>query len=190
MAKKASAKQVSDDFVSDDAVSSGAANYMKLELGSNKFRALSKPIIGYVVWEDDGEGNRKPVRTLIEDGEPENPTGEDKDRPKKFMALAVLDYKDQTVKILELTQQSIIKAIKSYAANPDWGNPFTYDITIVKSGDGLKTKYAVQPSPNKKPLPKNLIQAANEKPCNLEALYEGTDPWDVEGGDVTEYHFK
>ena len=90
---------------------------------------------------------------------------------------------------LELTQQSIIKAIKAYAANPDWGNPFSYDLTIGKSGEGLKTKYTVQASP-KKPLAKHLVSDANEKPCNLDALYEGTDPWDVESGDVTEYYFK
>jgi hypothetical protein len=189
MAKKPNAKvSQSDDFVSDAAVSSGRANYMKLETGTNKFRALSKPIIGWIVWEEDEEGNRKPVRTQIND-EPENPTGEDKDRPKKFMAMAVLDHADGEVKILEITQQSIIKAIKAYAANPDWGNPFTYDITISKSGEGLKTKYNVQPSP-KKPLAKNLIAAANEKPCNLDALYDGADPWDVDNGEVTEYHFK
>ena len=105
------------------------------------------------------------------------------------MALAVIDHEDETVKILELTQQSIIKAIKAYAANPDWGNPFSYDLTIGKSGEGLKTKYTVQASP-KKPLAKNLVSTANEKPCNLDALYEGSDPWDVEDGEETEYFFK
>jgi len=187
MAKKAKVNQ-SDDFVSDDVVSSGAANYMKLETGINKFRAISKPVTGWVVWEDDGEGNRKPVRTQISD-EPENPTGEDKDRPKKFMALAVIDHADGEVKILELTQQSIIKAIKAYAQNPDWGNPFSYDITITKSGEGLKTKYNTQASP-KKPLAKDLVKSAMAKRCNLDALYEGTDPWDTESGEVTEYHLK
>jgi len=189
MAKKAKVNQ-SDDFVSDDVVSSGAANYMKLETGTNKFRIISKPITGWVVWEDDGEGNRKPVRTPIADGEPDNPTGEDKDRPKKFMAMAVIDHEDGgVVKILELTQQSIIKAIQAYDKNPDWGKPFGYDITVTKSGEGLKTKYNTQASP-KKPLAKDIVKSAMAKRCNLDALYEGTDPWDEDSEDVTEYHLK
>jgi len=187
MGKKPNAK-VSDDYISDDVVSSGRANYMKLDKTS-KFRILTMPIIGWIVWNEDEEGNRKPVRSQIND-EPENPTGEDKDKPKKFMAVVVLDYADNEVKILELTQQSVIKAIKAFAANPDWGNPFTYDITVSKSGEGLKTKYNVQASPNKKPLSKELIKIALAKPCNLDALYDGADPWDVESGDGTEYQFK
>jgi len=34
------------------------------------------------------------------------------------------------------------------------------------------------------------VKAAGEKPCNLENLFDGTDPWDVDGGEETEYKFK
>lgn len=173
----------SDDFVSEDAVSSGSASYMKLEKGDNKFRVISKPIAGWLEWID-----KKPIRTPLDDGEPE--ASDEDNKPRKFIALVVIDRKDGNVKILEITQQSIIKSIRALSNNPDWGKPFSYDINVKKEGEDLKTKYTVTPSP-KKPLSKTDIAAAKEKPCNLEALYEGEDPWDVENADsVTEYFFK
>jgi hypothetical protein len=177
MSKKA--KQT-NDFIPDEAVNSGAARYMKMETGENKFRAISKPIIGWEEWID-----QKPVRTQIDD----EPEATDPDSPpKKFMALVVWNYDTESIQILQLTQQSVIKAIKALAANPDWGSPFTYDINVKKSGEGLKTKYVVTPSP-KKPTSKDIIRAANQAPCNLDAMFEGEDPWTVDG-DSTEYFFK
>lgn len=175
------AKKSSDDFIPDDAVSSGASRYMKLETGDNKFRCLSKPITGWLEWIDKTP-SRTPIDNEPEASDPENP-------PKKFLALVVFDYSDNAVKILELTQQSVIKAIKAYAANPDWGNPFTYDINVNKTGEGLKTKYTVTPSP-KKATSKDIMRAANEAPCNLEALFENEDPWNVDEAEPTEYFFK
>lgn len=175
-------KSTSDDFVDDDVVSSGAASYFKPEQGDNKIRVISKPITGWLQWED-----KVPTRTPLADGEPE--TLDEDNPPKKFMAMAIIDYADNQVKIWEITQQSIIKAIKAYSGNEDWGNPFTYDLNINKKGESLKTKYTVTPSP-KKPLSKELVKAAQAKPCNLEALYEGEDPWSETEENVTEYHLK
>lgn len=186
--KAKSAKKQSDDFVSDDAVSGGASSYFKPEDGDNKVRLLTKPVLGWLAWNEDDEGNKKPVRSQV-DEQPDMDQYDDDNQPKKFMAVAVIDHEDGEVKIWEMTQQSIIKAIKALAANPDWGNPFTYDLNIAKKGEKLKTRYVVTPSP-KKPLAKELVKAANEKPCNLDALYEGKDPWNVEDGEVTEYFFK
>ena len=178
-----SAKNADDSFISEESLGSGSASYMKLENGDNKVRIISKPIAGYVEWIDD-----KPVRTPMSDGEPE--ATDDEKPPKKFIAVALIDQEDDTVKILEVTQQSIIKPIRTLANNPDWGNPFTYDINIHKSGEGLKTKYVVTPSP-KKALSKEAIKNAGAKPCALEQLFQGEDPWKTEDADeVTEYFFK
>lgn len=171
-----SAKSTDDSFVPDDVVSSGASAYMKLE-AENKIRIISKPIVGWLEWID-----KVPTRYQITE-EPE--ASDDDNPPKKFFAVAIIDRKDGLVKIMELTQQSVIKAIKALSSNPDWGNPFTYDLNITKTGEGMKTKYAVTPSP-KKVLDKEAIKAATAKPCNLDALYEGEDPWDVSEG-VTDY---
>jgi len=177
---KGAKKTNDDDFVSDDVISSGSSAYMKLEK-ENKIRIISKPIVGWLEWVDKVP-SRYPITEEPESQDDDNP-------PKKFMAMAVIDRGDGFVKILELTQQSVIKAIKTLSGNPDWGNPFTYDINIEKKGEGMKTKYTVTPSP-KRPLDKVAIKAANEKPCNLDNLFEGEDPWGVDGSDVTEYHLK
>ncbi len=105
------------------------------------------------------------------------------------MAAVVIDRADNKVKILEITQKSIMKSISGLSANPDWGKPFSYDLTVNKTGEQLKTKYSVSPSP-KKALDKSVIKDAQKTPCNLEALYEGENPWEVESGEETEYIFK
>lgn len=192
MAKKASsakpAKEADESFVSDDAIATGSANYLgKFENGQTKVRIISKVILGWLEWIEDGE-KKKPVRSQITE-QPE--TTDDENPPKKFMAMVVIDRKDGIAKIMELTQQSIIKKIKALTADKDWGMPFSYDITITKSGEGMKTKYEVNPSP-KKPLEKQLQMDASEKLCNLDALYEGEDPWKEENhaDGVTQYFFK
>lgn len=180
--KNAKNAKQSDEFISDGAISGGSANYLKLEQGDTTIRCISKPVEGWIDWVD-----KKPIRTPLSDGEPEA-AGENP--PKKFIAIVVIDQDAEEVKVLELTQQSVIKAIRALASNPAWGNPFAYDLTIRKKGEGLKTKYVVTPSP-KKALAKELIKKAQAKPCNLEKLFEGEDPWKVEKGEeVTEYFFK
>lgn len=184
MAKQQSKKSKNNDsFIDDEMVSSGSGKYVNIKKEDEvKVRCLSKPIFGWVEWID-----KKPVRIPLEDGEPE---ATDPDSPpKKFMALVVYDYADAKVKILEITQQTVIKAIKALAQNADWGEPFNYDLNITGDGEGLKRKYTVTPS-SKKATSKDIIREANASPCNLEALYEGEDPWNVEGGEETEYHFK
>lgn len=182
MAKNTKPAKNADEFISEDSISSGSASYMKLEKES-KFRCISNPISGWLEWVD-----KKPIRTPLADGEPE--ASDDENPPKKFIAMVVIDRKDDLVKILELTQQSVIKAIRALTNNPDWGKPFSYDINISKTGEGMKTKYTVQASP-KKPLSKAEIAEAQEKKCNLEALFAGDDPWKLEKGqETTEYHFK
>lgn len=185
-----SAKQANDDFVPDDVVSSGSANYLnpsKFEIGATEFRCITKPITGWEEWIEDGDA-KKPVRSQINE-KPE--TTDDENPPKKFMAMAVIDRADGEAKILQITQQSIIKRIKELAANKAWGNPFSYDLSIGKSGAGLKTRYTVDAIP-KKPLEKSLIAAAMDKPCNLDAMFDGADPWDEKNHEngVTEYFFK
>lgn len=176
-------------FISDEAAAGGSAAYMKWESGENKIRVISKPIEGWIVWEEDEDGDRKPVRSQLSDGEPDAPSEDPKDAPKKFVTVVVIDRADDEVKILEITQKSIIKAIKALAMNPKWGNPFSYDINVEKKGADKKTRYTVTPDP-KSALSKNEIKAANEKQCNLDALFVGENPWEVEGDEVTEYFFK
>jgi hypothetical protein len=175
------------DFVPDSAVSEGGGGYFKPGAGKSKVRAISKPIVGWLAWNEDEEGKKTPQRTT---DEPDGSDYEKDNKPKKFMTFVVINITDPTepkVQVWEITQQSVIKAIKAYTSNPDWGKPFAYDLNIEKKGEGLTTKYTVTPSP-KKPLSKELVKLAMEKPCNLDALMEGENPWEVEDDEATEYH--
>jgi hypothetical protein len=180
-AKASKAKTTNtNEFIGEDSLSSGTSRYMKLEKGDNQLRVVSKPITGWIEWID-----KKPIRSAI-DAEPE--ASDDENPPRKFLAMVVLDKADDQVKILDLTQQSVIKAMRALANNPEWGSPFTYDLNIQRTGEDFKTKYTVTPSP-KKALSKEIVKEITETYCNLEALFEGEDPWDTEEP-VTEYFFK
>jgi hypothetical protein len=162
---------MSNDFLPNDyEAPQGGGNYLKLQKGDNKFRVLSKPIIGWVDWKD-----QKPFRFPMKQ-KPEKPLT---DKPiKHFWAFLVYDYADSQVKIIEITQATIQKSIADLSKDEEWGAPFEYDIKISKKGEDLKTEYSVTPSP-KKPLTAEQKQAALDKPCYLEALFSGADPWIV-----------
>ena len=52
-----------------------------------------------------------------------------------------------------------------------------YDLKITRSGEELNTTYAVVPAPHS-PIPKEAKQAFDSTPINLEALFEGKDPFE------------
>jgi len=172
--------QTSDDFLPQDyEAPAGSAGYMKLQDGENKLRILSKPIIGWLDWKD-----KKPFRFRIKE-KPDRPM--EKGPIKHFWAFLVWNYEAQAVQILEITQATIQKTIQDLSKNEDWGAPFGYDIKITRKGKDLETEYSVMPSP-KKDLSDQIKKAALEKPAYLDALFDGTDPW-VINGKSTAYAF-
>lgn len=151
------------------------SNYMKFQLGENKFRILSSPILGYEWWVET-EGTRKPVRvdlkTQIDISKIENP-----DEVKHFWAMPVWNYQAKRVQILEITQKGIQKTLRALARDEDWGSPVqTYDIVVTKTGEGFETKYEVLPKPAK-PLDPEIITQFESMNITLEALYSGDDPF-------------
>lgn len=156
----------------------GGGSYMKLQQGENKIRILSKPIIGWIDWD-----NNKPLRFGMKN-KPEKPINPTK-AIRHFWAILVFDYADNGVKILEITQQTIQSAISNLSKDNDWGNPGEYDIKIVKKGQDKQTEYVVTPSP-KKPLTEEQKQAAKDKPVNLDNLFKGTDPFSILNGEQTQ----
>lgn len=152
-------------------------NYMKFKPGDNKFRIISSPIIGYEWWEEEN-GNRIPrrvttMREAVEIGiEP----------IKHFWAMVVFDREDSKLKILEITQKSIMKSIKALSKDEDWGNPKGndgYDISITREGEGMETRYEVNPKP-KRELAPEVLKMVKETKIDLSALYRGEDPFEDE----------
>lgn len=168
-----------NDFLpSDYEAPKGNSNYMKFQKGENRFRILSKPVLGWLDWED-----KKPLRFQMKQ-KPEAPI--DPKKPiKHFWAITVWDYTDNAIKVLEITQSSIQKAITDLAKDSDWGNPVGYDIKVVRKGDGMETEYSINPVPHK-PISEEIKEAYMNRPTNLEALFSGGDPFEVKTGAVVD----
>lgn len=151
---------------------------MKIQPGENKIRILSKPIFGWEDW-DEINGEKKPVRSKYTT-KPPIPIHESKP-PKHFWAMVVWDYKDEKIKILQITQAMIRNRLMELTADEDWGAPYFYDIKITKTGEGNMTKYAVTPVSHKK-VSEAVRTAFYEKPVRLEALYTNGDPFACDSG--------
>lgn len=164
-----------NEFLPNDyKVPASPSNYMKFLDGENTFRVLSSAIVGYEYFNKEN----KPVRSR----EPfeETPTDIKKDgKVKPFWAFVVWNYTTNQVQILELTQKSIMHAIKALVDSKKWGNPKGYDITVTRTGEGLDTEYTIMPNPHSE-TEDAIKNAFLDKPIKLEALYEGKDPFSTE----------
>lgn len=166
-------ENMSDFFPTDDyELPKSSSNYMKFEDGLNRFRILGKAIIGYEYFTNEN----KPVRQKepFEDW-PEDIKEEGK--IKHFWAFPVWNYNQKSVQILELTQKSIMGAIKALIDNPKWGDPKLYDIAVTKTGNKLETEYQVQGEPPIAEPEQEIKDAFAQKTINLQALYVNEDPF-------------
>lgn len=154
--------------------STASNGYMKLKEGDNKIRVLSSAIVGYENWHD-----KKPHRWRINGKPPADIQFEDKN--KLFWAFIVFNYEQGAVQILEITQAQIRKQLESLVNDKDWGNPKEYDISIKRSGTGMDTSYSVLPKSHSK-LTKEIQEAVDGAEINLEALFDGGDPFNSNDG--------
>lgn len=160
------------DFLPQDyEAPKNGGNYLKFKDGETRFRILSKPVIGWLDWED-----KKPLRFRMNE-KPAKPV-DPKKAIKHFWALVVWDYSENKIKVLEITQSSIQSAIQSLTKDEDWGSPFEYDIKVNRTGQDLETKYTVNPVPHKK-MAKEITEALVSTPVNLQALFENEDPFAI-----------
>ncbi len=145
--------------------------YMKFKPGENRFRIVSKPIVGWEWWIEE-DGNRRPMRTRDFGKIPAQFAGE----AKHFWAMVVWNYDAKQLQVLEITQKGIQKFIEGLTRKPSWGAPYDYDLVVDRSGEGLETEYAVSPEP-KAEVPLQARAALKAVSINLEALFDGQDPF-------------
>ncbi len=163
--------------------------FMKMAYGKNRFRFVGNPVSGFIffgkVEREDGTESSKPYRRreaegefsieeminrnvrMKKDGEMEN--------QKYFIASLVYNYQKEKLQVLEFTQKSILKALKSYVESEEYGHPSGYDLTVEKKGEGLNTDYTVVVSPPK-PLSAEIEAALGEISCDLDKIFEGEYP--------------
>lgn len=156
-------------------------SYLKLQDGENKIRILTAPILGWEDWVD-----KKPVRYPMH----ERPKPVDGKKPvKHFWSFVVWNYKEEEIQIMHVTQTSIRNCIQALCNDSDWGAPYTYDIKIIRSGEGMETEYTVNPLPHK-PVPAAAVDRFYEKRCNLDAIYHNEDPFNSDWKTHTEPMFQ
>lgn len=166
----------------DYTVPKGESRYLKFEEEQTEFMPVAGAIIGWEYWDT----KNKPVRLSEKpDCQPSELPNIRADRDgsfkiKHFWAFPVIDCVDGKLKILEVTQKGIQKAIRGYAKNPRWGSPvFKYTITVGKEGQNLDTEYTVMANPLGE-VPQEWVKAweeAKAKGFNLDALFRGEDPF-------------
>jgi hypothetical protein len=153
-------------------------NYMKLQAGANQFRILGALNEGTIIqgilgWANNDDGSRRPFRWRVDDVPPRN----FEEEPKEFIAMLVWNYQESRIQILEITQAGLKRELKNLSKDEEWGDARRYDITITRSGKGLETTYAMTPKPPKK-RSDEINQALKTLKVNLEALYDGEDPFE------------
>ncbi len=164
-------KNENDFFPTADYKVPVTSDYMRFQDGENTFRVLSSAIIGYEYFNTEN----KPVRSIeMFDEYTDIKKG---GSVKHFWAFVVWNYKAERVQILELTQKSIMTAIKALIDNPKWGSPKNYDITVTRKGTTMNdTEYSAMPNPAEL-LDEKIKTMYEAKIINLEALYSGEDPF-------------
>ena len=153
--------------------------FMKFGAGDNKFRFLTKPVMGMSFWKDE-DGKRVPYR--VRAGETMDLSGVDpKEKPRHFWAAVVWDYQADDVMLLEISQINILRAIASYAQNPKWGTPKGYDLVVNRTGDTKETtKYFVAAEP-KEALPQDIVDTFAQYDVNLDAFFDGGNVLNAKG---------
>jgi len=156
------------------------SNYMKFADGENIFRILSKPIMGYEYWKTVGD-TRKPIRKRFDENievselEADPRTGKP-EVPKVFWAMVVYNHELQKIQILEITQATIRRYIADMDNSKLSGDPTGYDISVTRSGEGKETRYTMQRG-DKEPIDKKIVEEYKAMNINLDALFDGEDPF-------------
>jgi hypothetical protein len=162
-----------DDFLPKDyELPETPSNYARFQEGINRFRILSSAITGYEYFNTDN----KPVRS--KEAFESTPDLKKNGKVKVFWAFVVWNYQTKSIQILELTQKTIMNAIKGFISNEKWGSPFSYDIAITKTGEGLDTEYQTQAEPPIGEPSDEVKEAFMDKPVQLGALFVNEDPFE------------
>lgn len=149
--------------------------------GKVKFRVLSDYIDGLCVWGDNEDGTRKITRVKRGESIPAVNIGINRftgeaEAIKQFIAAIVFNYETERLEIFETSKATIIGQMWDYDQNEEYGDARKYDLTIGRRGEKTETKYTVMPSPPKEPS-KAILEAYEASEINLDALYEGKDPF-------------
>ena len=160
--------------------------FLKLEQGENRFRIISSALLGWGLFSSE----KKPIRKPFDEEFTADEIAEIKplkyddgtvSTPRHFWVFFVWDYSTKSIKVLEVTQASIMKQMEKLFQDEDYGtNPSTYDIVIDREGTGKNdTTYTLRPKPPK-PLAKDIVKIieSNQDKAELSAVLDGKYPFE------------
>ncbi len=159
------------------------SDYTKIEDGENRLRILSEIITGNLYWTGDIRKNeeRKPVRKRDNEEINMGELGYGKygdDEVRTFVACVVWNYQTKKIEVFETDKFSILRELWDLEQDIDWGDLRNYDVSISKTGQNKETRYKVNPKPGK-PVAPEITEALKNKPINLEALFDGGNPFEA-----------
>ena len=155
-----------------------SSQFMKFKDGDNKFRIVSDIVVGWEGWVENRPFRREGFDCNIQPSEVDkqkDANGRETPKIKHFWAMAVYDYADKKVKILEITQKGIMQAIEGHENDADWGDCKQYDITVKKSGSGFGTEYEVLMTPPKK-ISTEVENAVLTTKIDIRKIFDGEYP--------------
>lgn len=163
-----------------DGVPETPSQYMKFQEGKNPLRVLSSAVVGWE-WFTGPMSDRTCHRVKTEDEIPQEVPRKGKDCVKHFWGFIVYNYNVKEVQVLVLKQKSIMNDLEDLIADKDWGDLKTFDVSVNKKKTGprvMDVEYSVMPRP-KAEFDKDLQLIYGSMKINLEALYEGKDPFEI-----------
>lgn len=101
-------------------------------------------------------------RVLVRDG---------KNAISAFVSFFGYDYEADCVRVVTITQKTIIKDLNRLTSDDEYGDLSAWDLEIVRNGKGMETKYSIAMKPTKR---KGAMEARVAAAWN-EALENGAD---------------
>lgn len=163
------------------------SSYMKMADGDNLVRFLAPPALGNELWMN-GKPTRRKLGEVFTDAEQRSAdinkfTGEPK-KVQHFWACVVWNYKTNAIELLNITQADVQRDLLKLYKNPKWGSLDGYDINIIRSKEGQRTKYVVQPEPPT-PMVQPIRMALSKTKIDMDKYFSGGHPIESTDGTPT-----
>lgn len=157
-----------------------------------RFRVFGEGLTGYEGWVVNEEGKKKPIRWAVKPDDDQLPANMARDEKtgamqeiKRFLFAIVWDYARETFVILNVTQKNILKGMMGLMADElDFGDIRNYDIKIVRTGEGILSRYSCTGAQLRNPPAAAVeIFESDDFFCDLSLTMHNLDPWDPKAKD-------
>lgn len=150
-----------------------------------RIRFVGEGTTGWVGWTEDKKPHRLKLKPSESDYHPK--IKRDEGEPYRyFIAGVAYVEKEDTFKVVEITQKTLIKALTKFIQMEDYGDPTGYTLELEKEGSGKESKYTLVALPPKA-MSKALAARAEEVIASMDMseLFRDGDPLNPKAGEST-----